>query len=224
MTPRTRGREAAPRGLVGMAVLGSLIFVLPVLALLLRAPWGDLAALWRSDVVVDALRVSLVSSVLATVVVAVQGRALTLSRFSYRFGREITAIAISPSTSRVAVAAGPLLGVIEPPLIADPFFVVGDPRQPNLIDLSFSADGSHLLGTSRLGDTVVFRPAFSHWRRPPTTVRASWPWAAPCCSSPLWAKPSTGASCSSATSPTPSPLSRGSSWRVFSSWRVSSTS
>ena len=111
MTPRTRGREAAPRGLVGMAVLGSLIFVLPVLALLLRAPWGDLAALWRSDVVVDALRVSLVSSVLATVVVVVLGVPLAwvLARLEFPGRRVARAVVTLPMVLPPVVGGATLL-------------------------------------------------------------------------------------------------------------------
>ena len=44
---------------------GAAVFVLPLLGLLLRTPWSDLPDLVTSDVVTDALRLSLVSSIAA---------------------------------------------------------------------------------------------------------------------------------------------------------------
>ncbi len=55
------------------AALGAAVFLLPLVALLARAPWRDLPERIASDVVVDALRLSLVTSVLATLLAVVLG-------------------------------------------------------------------------------------------------------------------------------------------------------
>lgn len=52
-------------GLVGLGLGGVLFFVLPFLALLWRAPWRDLGSLLQSPIVLDALGLSLVTSLAA---------------------------------------------------------------------------------------------------------------------------------------------------------------
>ncbi len=49
------------------------MFLLPFLGLLSRVPWSDIPALLRGDVVTDALRLSLVTSLAATAIAAVVG-------------------------------------------------------------------------------------------------------------------------------------------------------
>jgi molybdate transport system permease protein len=49
------------------------VFVVPFLGLLARTPWTDLPALLSGDVVADALRLSLVTSLAATAIAAVVG-------------------------------------------------------------------------------------------------------------------------------------------------------
>lgn len=53
--------------------LGLLLFLLPLAGLVWRTPWADLAALLTSDVVVDALWLSLLTSVSATGIALVLG-------------------------------------------------------------------------------------------------------------------------------------------------------
>lgn len=53
--------------------LGLLLFLLPLAGLVWRTPWSDLAALLTSDVVVDALWLSLLTSVSATGIALVLG-------------------------------------------------------------------------------------------------------------------------------------------------------
>jgi molybdate transport system permease protein len=53
--------------------LGAAVFLLPIAGLLTRTPWGELPELVASDVVVDALRLSLVTSVLSTLISVVLG-------------------------------------------------------------------------------------------------------------------------------------------------------
>lgn len=54
--------------MVALAGLGLALFALPLIGLLGRVPWTDLPALLTSEVVTDALRISLIASILATMV------------------------------------------------------------------------------------------------------------------------------------------------------------
>ncbi len=56
-----------------LAVAGLLVFAIPFLGLLARTPWGDLSNLLRGRTAIEALRISLVTSVGATIVGAVLG-------------------------------------------------------------------------------------------------------------------------------------------------------
>lgn len=61
-----RGRRGVPWFLLPFAVLAVAFVVVPLVALLQRAPWSDLDRLLSEPVVTDALRLSLVSAVAAT--------------------------------------------------------------------------------------------------------------------------------------------------------------
>jgi molybdate transport system permease protein len=59
-----------------LVVLGSLalsVFALPLLGLLARAPWSNLGEILAREVVVDALRLSIITSSIATLIAAVFG-------------------------------------------------------------------------------------------------------------------------------------------------------
>lgn len=71
--PVRRSRARAPAGLVVAGTLGAAVVMLPLLGLLLQVPWTRLAALWTSEVVVDALRLSAASSIGATILSLVLG-------------------------------------------------------------------------------------------------------------------------------------------------------
>jgi molybdate transport system permease protein len=62
-----------PRGLVALAAVGLALFVMPLCGLLARAPWSHLGGLVTGPVVVDALRLSLFSSVIAAVLSVLLG-------------------------------------------------------------------------------------------------------------------------------------------------------
>ena len=62
-----------PVTLVLLAVLGMALFVLPLIGLLGRVPWSRLPDLLSADLVADALRLSLVTSLAATAISAVIG-------------------------------------------------------------------------------------------------------------------------------------------------------
>jgi len=59
--------------LVALGCVGLALFVVPFVGLLARTPWSDLPELLGRDVVTDALRLSLVSSVTATGIALVAG-------------------------------------------------------------------------------------------------------------------------------------------------------
>ncbi len=66
-------RQRAPWALGAPAALGALLLVVPLIGLLLRAPWSGLPRILATPEVVDALRLSLVSATLATAVSLVLG-------------------------------------------------------------------------------------------------------------------------------------------------------
>jgi molybdate transport system permease protein len=76
--------------IIGLAALGLAVFVIPLVGLLARTPWGELGTLLTDDAVVDALRLSLVASLGATAISAVVGvpLALVLARVDFP-GRSI---------------------------------------------------------------------------------------------------------------------------------------
>ena len=59
--------------LVVLGAIAALLFVLPFVGLLVRAPWSSLPELLTDDVAVDALRLSVVTSLAATVAATVLG-------------------------------------------------------------------------------------------------------------------------------------------------------
>ncbi|HEY6628641.1 MAG TPA: ABC transporter permease [Acidimicrobiia bacterium] len=59
--------------MVILGALGLTLFLVPFLGLLTRVPWSDLPELLGGEVVTDALRLSLVTSVAATAIAAVVG-------------------------------------------------------------------------------------------------------------------------------------------------------
>lgn len=65
--------KTMPVGLIVPAVVGLLLFALPVVALLIAAPWGELTALLSSGLVLEALRLSLLSSIAATAISTLLG-------------------------------------------------------------------------------------------------------------------------------------------------------
>lgn len=73
MTGRRETAARPPAVLVVLAALGVAFFLLPLLGLLSRTPWSELAGLLAGEVVVDALRLSLLSSLSATALSVVLG-------------------------------------------------------------------------------------------------------------------------------------------------------
>jgi molybdate transport system permease protein len=69
----SRRRRTTPRGVILLAAVGLVFFVIPLAGLLARVPWSDLPDLLRTDVVADAIRTSIISSVVATALAALLG-------------------------------------------------------------------------------------------------------------------------------------------------------
>ena len=73
---RTRRRRTAPRTpipIVVLAVIAVVFFALPLLALVLRVPWSDVGDLFTASAPREALLLSLLTSVIATVCALVLG-------------------------------------------------------------------------------------------------------------------------------------------------------
>jgi molybdate transport system permease protein len=74
LPPRdSRGPAAAPVPFIILAVAGAAFFVLPLLGLLVRTPWGSAWALLTSSEALTALRLSLIASLSATAIALLLG-------------------------------------------------------------------------------------------------------------------------------------------------------
>jgi len=106
-SPRTR----SPGLLLALAAIGALLFVLPLVGLLVRAPWNDLASLISSPLVVDALRLSLISSVAAAALSLLLGVPLAwvLARHDFPGRRVVRALVTLPMVLPPVVAGAALL-------------------------------------------------------------------------------------------------------------------
>jgi len=70
---RRSRRRWPPAPLVLLGVLGTALVAVPLIGLLWRAPWADLGSVITAPVVLDALRLSLISSLSATAIAFVLG-------------------------------------------------------------------------------------------------------------------------------------------------------
>ncbi len=121
-TPR-EGPQA-PGPVVGLAVAGLVLVGLPFAGLVARAPWSSLATRLSDELVIDALRISLASSLMATAIVVVLGVPLgwTLARVDFVGRRAIRALVLLPIVLPPVVGGAALLfalgrrGVIGGPL------------------------------------------------------------------------------------------------------------
>ena len=93
-----RTRRAAQALVLGLAVLGALLFVLPLLGLLWRAPWSQAVHELRDSSVRTALRLSLQCSLSALALTLVFGTpiALVLARTSFPGKRIVRALVTLP--------------------------------------------------------------------------------------------------------------------------------
>lgn len=70
--PRTRPARS-PAGLTALAIIGLVLFSIPLVGLLTRTPWSRLGELLAGDLITNALRLSMVSSLAATSISALLG-------------------------------------------------------------------------------------------------------------------------------------------------------
>lgn len=115
MTPRlNRGSLSQRRSPVGLLVLAGVavaFLVLPLVGLLQRTPWSDLGTLLSSDVVTDALRLSLISALAATALCLLFGVPLAwvLARVSFPGRSLLRALVTLPMVLPPVVGGAALL-------------------------------------------------------------------------------------------------------------------
>lgn len=127
-----------PAVLVLLAGLGALVFLLPLVGLLARAPWGELVDLLTTEVVVEAVRLSAIASVSATAVAGVLGvpMAWVLARIDFPGKAIVRGLVLLPLVVPPVVGGAALLfalgrrGVLGGPLyettgLVLPFSTVG---------------------------------------------------------------------------------------------------
>jgi len=198
-----RGPQAAPpRILVGLGLLGAAVVLLPLVGLLSRAPWTDLGELLTSDVVIDALWLSLLTSVAAAIASLVLGLPLAwlLSRTRF-FGRSLMrALVVLPMVLPPVVGGAALLfalgrrGVVGEPLhdltgFALPFSIWGVILANTFVAMPFlvltveaalnSADSSQEAAAASLGADrlTVFRRVTLPLIRPSVVAGVVLAWA-----------------------------------------------
>ena len=106
-----RIRNRPPKLLVGLAAIGFTIFVVPLFGLLARTPWSRLLDLLSTALAVDALRLSLITSLLAAAASALLGvpLALVIARTSFRGRSLVRAIVTLPLVLPPVVGGAALL-------------------------------------------------------------------------------------------------------------------
>ena len=111
MRSRPRRTSRAPAGLAALAVLGAGFVLLPVAALLQRAPWSALADLLGEEVVGDALGLSLVTATAAAALSVLLGVPLAwvLARGDFRGRRLLRGAVVLPMVLPPVVGGAGLL-------------------------------------------------------------------------------------------------------------------
>lgn len=111
MTAPRRPPVRAPVPLVLLGTIGALVFLVPLAGLLARTPWSDLPELLTTDVVADALRISLVTSLAAAAASVVLGVPLAwlLARVEFPGRRLVRALVTLPMVLPPVVGGAALL-------------------------------------------------------------------------------------------------------------------
>jgi len=121
---RVKRQSRLPVGIKAIAALSVILFVVPLLALVIRAPWSRLGSILGSEVVVDALRISALSSIAATALATLLGVPLAaiLARGGFRGRSLVRALVTLPIVLPPVVGGAALLfafgrrGVVGEPL------------------------------------------------------------------------------------------------------------
>lgn len=108
-SPRVRDRPPWP--IVALAAIASTLVLVPFVALLQRAPWSQLGSLVAEPIVLDALRLSLVTALAATVVSLVLGVPLAwvLARWPFPGRSVVRALVTLPMVLPPVVGGAALL-------------------------------------------------------------------------------------------------------------------
>lgn len=103
-----------PRSVLAVAAAAAAAVVLPIVGLLVDVPWSSLLEVLRSDVATDALRLSLVTSLLSTVVAVVLGvpLALALARIEFPGRAVLRGVVLLPLVLPPVVGGTALLAVL----------------------------------------------------------------------------------------------------------------
>ena len=146
----TRGREGVPPAAVAIAALGAALFVLPLVGLVWRAPWGALGRELLTPQALAAMRLSLVCSLAATVVSVVLGLPLAWvqARGSFRGRALLRALTLLP------VVLPPVVGGVALLAVFGRRGLVGQWLEPLGIRLPFTTAGAVL------AETFVAMPFF----------------------------------------------------------------
>ena len=124
MSAPRRTVDRPPAFIVVLAALGLAVFVIPLVGLLARTPWGELTTLLSDETVTDALRLSLIASLGATAISALIGvpLALVLARVEFPGRSFVRGLVLLPLVIPPVVGGAALLfalgrrGVIGEPL------------------------------------------------------------------------------------------------------------
>ena len=110
-SPSRQPRRSPPLFILIPAAIGLALFVIPVLGLLVRAPWQDLPALLSAEMVADTLWLSLLSSVAASVVSLLLGVPLAwmLARFEFPGRAVVRGVVLLPLVLPPVVGGAALL-------------------------------------------------------------------------------------------------------------------
>lgn len=103
-----------PRSVLAVAAVAAAAVVLPIVGLLVDVPWGSLLEVLRSDVALDAVRLSLVTSLLSTVVAVVLGvpLAVALARVEFPGRGVLRGVVLLPLVLPPVVGGTALLAVL----------------------------------------------------------------------------------------------------------------
>lgn len=194
--------ERPPVAVVTLAVLGTVLFVLPLVGLASRAPWGDLARLLAGSFAADALRLSVITSIAATAISLVLGAPLAyvLARVDFRGRSAVRAVVLLPLVLPPVVGGTALLfslgrtGLLGAPLAAAaglvlPFSTTGVVIATTFVAMPFlvitlegalrNLDGRHEAAAATLGASrwTVLRRVTLPMVGPPLAAGLALTWA-----------------------------------------------
>lgn len=114
-----------PVALLILAVLGLVLFALPLIGLLGRTPWAELGSVLTSDVVTEALRLSVVTSLSATAISVVIGvpLAVLLARVEFPGRTLVRGLVLLPLVLPPVVGGAALLFALgRRGVVGEPFY------------------------------------------------------------------------------------------------------